>query len=53
MERIAPVISIGQAGEARLTGASIAVTGDGDQRSNIAARGGLGRRHGQQGSRRL
>jgi aldehyde:ferredoxin oxidoreductase len=36
------VISIGQAGEALLTGASVAVTGDGEQRSNQAARGGLG-----------
>src|SRR5512137_2511649 len=43
------VISIGQAGEALLTGASIAVTGDGDQRSNQAARGGLGAVMGSKG----
>jgi aldehyde:ferredoxin oxidoreductase len=43
------VISIGQAGEALLTGASIAVTGDGEQRSNIAARGGLGAVMGSKG----
>ena len=36
------VISIGQAGECMLAGAGIACTGTGDQRSNIAARGGLG-----------
>jgi aldehyde:ferredoxin oxidoreductase len=36
------ILSIGQAGELRLTGAAIAVTGEGEQRSNIAARGGLG-----------
>ncbi len=36
------VLSIGQAGEWLLTGAGIACTGDGDQRSNHAARGGLG-----------
>jgi aldehyde:ferredoxin oxidoreductase len=36
------ILSIGQAGEFRLTGAAIACTGEGEQRSNIAARGGLG-----------
>ena len=36
------VISIGQAGEYLMSGASIVVTGEGDQRSNHAARGGLG-----------
>jgi aldehyde:ferredoxin oxidoreductase len=36
------VLSIGQAGEFLLTGAAIVCTGDGDQRSNVAARGGLG-----------
>jgi aldehyde:ferredoxin oxidoreductase len=36
------VISIGQAGEQMLRGAGIAVTGSNDQRSNHAARGGLG-----------
>ena len=36
------VISIGQAGEYLLHGAGVACTGEGDQRSNIAARGGLG-----------
>ena len=36
------VISIGQAGEQMLRGAGIAVTGIHDQRSNHAARGGLG-----------
>ncbi len=36
------VISIGQAGEMRLGGAGICVTGEGGQRSNHAARGGLG-----------
>jgi aldehyde:ferredoxin oxidoreductase len=36
------VISIGQAGEQMLRGAGIAVTGSADQRSNHAARGGLG-----------
>lgn len=36
------VISIGQAGEQLLRGAGIAVTGANDQRSNHAARGGLG-----------
>lgn len=36
------VVTIGQAGEFLLTGAGIACTGERDQRSNIAARGGLG-----------
>ena len=36
------VISIGQAGEMRMGGAGICVTGEGGQRSNHAARGGLG-----------
>ena len=36
------VMSIGQAGEQLMTGAGIATTGDRDQRSNHAARGGLG-----------
>ncbi len=43
------VISIGQAGEYLLTGASIACTGEGDQRSNHAARGGLGAVMGSKG----
>jgi aldehyde:ferredoxin oxidoreductase len=43
------VISIGQAGEYLLTGASIACTGNGDQRSNHAARGGLGAVMGSKG----
>ncbi len=43
------VISIGQAGEYLLTGASIACTGSGDQRSNHAARGGLGAVMGSKG----
>ena len=43
------VLSIGQAGEVRLTGAAIAVTGEGEQRSNIAARGGLGAVMGSKG----
>jgi len=38
----ATVICIGQAGEQLMTGAGIASTGDRDQRSNHAARGGLG-----------
>jgi aldehyde:ferredoxin oxidoreductase len=44
-ERFGPestVISIGQAGEYLMHGAGIAVTGERDQRSNHAARGGLG-----------
>src|SRR4030043_2426764 len=36
------VISIGQAGEMRMGGAGICVTGEGGQRRNHAARGGLG-----------
>ncbi len=43
------VISIGQAGEYLLTGASIACTGERDQRSNHAARGGLGAVMGSKG----
>lgn len=43
------VISIGQAGEYLLTGASIACTGERDQRSNHAARGGLGSVMGSKG----
>ena len=43
------VISIGQAGEYLLSGASISVTGEGDQRSNHAARGGLGAVMGSKG----
>jgi aldehyde:ferredoxin oxidoreductase len=47
------VLSIGQAGEWLLTGASIACTGDGDQRSNHAARGGLGACMGSKGLKAL
>jgi aldehyde:ferredoxin oxidoreductase len=43
------VLSIGQAGEYLLTGASITCTGEGDQRSNHAARGGLGAVMGSKG----
>lgn len=43
------VISIGQAGEHLMTGASIATTGQHDQRSNHAARGGLGAVMGSKG----
>jgi len=43
------VISIGQAGECCMGGAGICVTGEGGQRSNHAARGGLGGGDGQQG----
>jgi aldehyde:ferredoxin oxidoreductase len=43
------VISIGQAGEYLLRGASVAVTGERDQRSNHAARGGLGAVMGSKG----
>jgi aldehyde:ferredoxin oxidoreductase len=43
------ILSIGQAGEMRLTGAAIACTGEGMQRSNIAARGGLGAVMGSKG----
>jgi aldehyde:ferredoxin oxidoreductase len=45
----ATVISIGQAGEHLMRGASIAVTGERDQRSNHAARGGLGAVMGSKG----
>ncbi len=43
------VISIGQAGELLMTGAGICVTGEGGQRSNYAARGGLGAVMGSKG----
>ncbi len=43
------VITIGQAGEYHLQGASISVTGERDQRSNHAARGGLGAVMGSKG----
>ena len=43
------VISIGQAGEMCLRGAGICVTGEGGQRSNHAARGGLGAVMGSKG----
>jgi len=43
------VLSIGQAGEFLLTGASVAVTGAGNQKSNHAARGGLGAVMGSKG----
>jgi len=43
------VISIGQAGEYLMVGAGIAITGDRDQRSNHAARGGLGAVMGSKG----
>lgn len=43
------VISIGQAGEMMLRGAGVVVTGMGDQRSNVAARGGLGAVMGSKG----
>jgi aldehyde:ferredoxin oxidoreductase len=43
------VISIGQAGEYLMRGASIAITGERDQRSNHAARGGLGAVMGSKG----
>jgi aldehyde:ferredoxin oxidoreductase len=43
------VISIGQAGEFLLSGASIACTGEGNQLSNQAARGGLGAVMGSKG----
>lgn len=45
----ATVISIGQAGEFQLTGAGIAITGEKEQRSNFAARGGLGAVMGSKG----
>jgi aldehyde:ferredoxin oxidoreductase len=43
------VASIGQAGEELMTGAGISVTGERDQRSNYAARGGLGAVMGSKG----
>lgn len=43
------VISIGQAGEFSMLGAGIATTGERDQRSNHAARGGLGAVMGSKG----
>ena len=43
------IISIGQAGEFLLTGAGIATTGEKQQRSNYAARGGLGAVMGSKG----
>ncbi len=43
------VLSIGKAGEQLMTGAGIATTGDRDQRSNHAARGGLGAVMGSKG----
>jgi aldehyde:ferredoxin oxidoreductase len=43
------VLSIGQAGENLMTGAGIAGTGERDQRSNHAARGGLGAVMGSKG----
>jgi aldehyde:ferredoxin oxidoreductase len=43
------VICIGQAGEQLMTGAGISVTGERDQRSNHAARGGLGAVMGSKG----
>ncbi len=43
------VISIGQAGEGCMGGAGICVTGEGGQRSNYAARGGLGAVMGSKG----
>jgi aldehyde:ferredoxin oxidoreductase len=43
------VISIGQAGEQKLLGACLACTGEADQRSNLAARGGLGAVMGSKG----
>jgi aldehyde:ferredoxin oxidoreductase len=45
----ATVICIGQAGEQRMTGAGISMTGERDQRSNHAARGGLGAVMGSKG----
>jgi aldehyde:ferredoxin oxidoreductase len=49
----ATVLSIGQAGEMLLTGASIACTGEAEQRSNHAARGGLGAVMGSKGLKAL
>jgi aldehyde:ferredoxin oxidoreductase len=45
----ATVICIGQAGQYLMTGAGISTTGDRDQRSNHAARGGLGAVMGSKG----
>jgi aldehyde:ferredoxin oxidoreductase len=45
----ATIICIGQAGEFLMTGAGISTTGDRDQRSNHAARGGLGAVMGSKG----
>ncbi len=45
----ATIISIGPAGEQLLAGACIACTGEADQRSNLAARGGLGAVMGSKG----
>lgn len=47
------VVSIGPAGEQMLTGAGIACTGAADQRSNHAARGGLGAVMGSKGLKAL
>jgi len=47
--RDATIISIGQAGECLMTGAGIAITGEKEQRSNYAARGGLGAVMGSKG----
>jgi aldehyde:ferredoxin oxidoreductase len=47
------VISIGQAGESCMGGAGICVTGEGGQRSNHAARGGLGAVMGSKGLKAL
>jgi aldehyde:ferredoxin oxidoreductase len=43
------IISIGQAGEFLMRGAGVACTGEKDQRSNMAARGGLGAVMGSKG----
>lgn len=43
------VLSIGQAGEFRMTAAGVAGTGHGDQNSRLAARGGLGALMGSKG----
>lgn len=45
----ATVVSIGQAGEYRMSAASVACTGEGDQDSRQAARGGLGALMGSRG----
>ena len=49
----ATILSIGQAGEMLLTGAGIAATGENEQRSNHAARGGLGAVMGSKGLKAL